>query len=439
MKFLQSSVLLVCFWFMASSIDAQTAYKRFAAEPFGGISYPETDPTSKMTPCYGMGLRYTLSPLMAFSLGYTYGTWQNGKDLIGRTFKAYYYMVALRTQVNLGELFHFDQVTRKWHPYVSIGYGRLQAMVSGIRAREKQTKVARDFSGNMNAFPVGLGVRFYLSPRLDLGLNFEYLLHSSDSIDGHSLDMRLFNVKNNPDYAMFLTASLAYKFGTKKQKGNPHLDWFSPRHQEEERITNLYNDQNYARIELDSLKQVIRFMEMDIVRMDTMIRTLSGSRDSLMLTLESKINADRQRGSMLTVRQDALVRDTAVGSTEATIPSLSDSTMMDIVFRAFDSQATRTDSLVQALIELQDKMNFFLLGYTPKYGRVKVVTEIKLREMVPNTKARIIKVIPVGTTLEFTGYVSKGELIEGNPNWYKDEYGNYFWAGHTSNPWPEEK
>jgi hypothetical protein len=113
--------------------------------------------------------------------------------------------------------------------------------------------------------------------------------------------------------------------------------------------------------------------------------------------------------------------------------------MMDIVFRAFDSQATRTDSLVQALIELQDKMNFFLLGYTPKYGRVKVVTEIKLREMVPNTKARIIKVIPVGTTLEFTGYVSKGELIEGNPNWYKDVYGNYFWAGHTSNPWPEEK
>lgn len=432
-------LLLLCI--RSSPAQGQKVFKRFGFEPFVGISYPETDPTPAFSPHYGASLRYTLSPLMAFSLGYTYGTWQSGKDLIGREFKTYYYLVALRTQVNLGELFHFDQVTRRFHPYVSIGYGRLQAMASGIREREKITKVARDFSGNVNAFPVGLGVRIFLSERLDLSINGEYLLHSSDSIDGHSLDMRLYNVKNNPDYAWFFNAGLTYKFGTKKQKGSPHLDWYSPRQQESEEIRTLSTDQYYTRIELDSLKQIIRFLEEDYARMDSLLRTLSGSRDSLITTVKTLEQQGQKMDSLLKVvpadTLPAVATNPAAPAKANPTPGILDTTMMDIIFRAFESQSTRTDSLVTALNDLQEKMNFFLLGYTPKYGRVKATADIKLRELVPNTKARIVKVIPAGTAIEFTGFVNKGELIDGNPNWYKDVFGNYFWAGHTSNPWPE--
>lgn len=438
MNTLRRILLFLCFSCALHTTEAQTVFKRFAFEPVVGISYPNSDPTPKFTACYGAGMRYTLSPLLSFNLGYTYGTWESGKDLIGRQFKTYYYLIALRSQVNLGELFGFDQVTRKFHPYISIGYGRIQAMVSNIREREKKTKVAKDFSGNVNAFPVGMGVRFLLSERLDLSINAEYLLHSSDSLDGHSLDMRLYNVKNNPDYAWFFTAGLSYKFGTKKQKGSPHLDWHSPRLEEQQEITNLVNENYAVKLELDSLKQVVRFLEEDFIRMDTMLRMLSGSKDSLQQTIRTLEMQGNKRDSLIARIPDS-TQSPGTGIVNTNTGGIPDTTMVDIIFRAFESQSARSDSLAQALIDLQDKMNFFLLGYTPKYGRVKATAEVKLRELVPNTKARIVKVIPAGTAIEFTGFVSKGELIEGNPNWYKDVFGNYFWAGQTSQPWPEEK
>jgi opacity protein-like surface antigen len=435
MKTLRLILLTLIIYSPCFSVKAQTVFKRFALEPVAGITYPNSDPTPKATLTYGVGFRYTLSPLLSFNLGYNYGTWQSGKDLIGREFKTYFYLIAIRSQVNLGELFHFDQVTRKFHPFVSIGYGRIQAMASNIREREKVTKVARDFSGNVNAFPVGMGIRFLLSARLDLTVNAEYLLHSSDSLDGHSLDMRLYNVRNNPDYAWFFTTSVSYKFGTKKQKGSPHLEWHSPRLQEKSEITQLANENYAVKMELDSLKQVVRFLEDDYHRMDTLLQALSGSKDSLQRTITILESQSSKIDSMRTTMPDS----TVTGIVQTNAQGIPDTTLVEIIFRAFESQSARSDSLAQALFELQDKMNFFLLGYTPKYGRVKAMTDLKLREMVPNTKARIIKVIPAGTAIEFTGFVSKGELIEGNPNWYKDVFGNYFWAGHTSQPWPEEK
>jgi hypothetical protein len=435
MKTLRLILLTILIGFPCFTAKAQTIFKRFAIEPVAGITYPNSDPTPKFSATYGLGLRYTLSPLLSFNLGYNYGTWESGKDLIGREFKTYFYFIAIRSQVNLGELFHFDQVTRKFHPFVSIGYGRLQAMASNIREREKKTKVAKDFSGNLNAFPVGLGIRFLLSKRLDLTVNAEYLLHSSDSVDGHSLDMRLYNVRNNPDYAWFFTTSLSYKFGTKKQKGSPHLEWHSPRLEEKVEITHLANENYAVKMELDSLKQVVRFLEDDYNRMDSLLQELSGSKDSLQRTIQTLEFHASKRDSMRTLTPDSA----KTGIVQTNAQGIPDTTLVEIIFRAFESQSARSDSLSKALFELQDKMNFFLLGYTPKYGRVKAMTDLKLREMVPNTKARIVKVIPSGTAIEFTGFVSKGELIEGNPNWYKDVFGNYFWAGHTSQPWPEEK
>ena len=79
------------------------------------------------------------------------------------------------------------------------------------------------------------------------------------------------------------------------------------------------------------------------------------------------------------------------------------------------------------------------MGYIPKYGKVTLTQETELRLGLPNTQAKVIKKLPKGSILEYTGFVTKGELMNGNPSWYKDAGGNYFSAGATNNPNPTEK
>jgi hypothetical protein len=38
--------------------------------------------------------------------------------------------------------------------------------------------------------------------------------------------------------------------------------------------------------------------------------------------------------------------------------------------------------------------------------------------------------------LDFVGWCSNGMSVNGNPHWYRDEDGNYFWSGATSRPTP---
>ena len=33
------------------------------------------------------------------------------------------------------------------------------------------------------------------------------------------------------------------------------------------------------------------------------------------------------------------------------------------------------------------------------------------------------------TTLQYVGWVTNGQPIDGNPQWYRDSNGNYFWSG----------
>jgi len=430
--------LFLIFILLPNPLDAQYRYQRLGIEPVMGFSKLEADPVSQFRFTGGLNLRYSISPLFSMSLNYLYGTWKHGKDPIGREFFAYYYATGIRAQVNLGELFGFEHITRRVHPYASLGYSRMQVMVSNIREREKIADVAADFSGGVNAFPAGLGVRFFLSPRWDLSLNVEYVLHNSDSIDGHSLDTRVYNSRNNPDYIWFLNTGLTYKFGVKRQKGEPHIDWVSRRQEEKEAYQVIKNENEEVKSELDALKDLIIEMQQAQIFRDSLLTLLlkKNQMDSTLLLADS--------ASMITdtLFDDMLPKDSVSPDIQEDmihVNSLWDSTMMEIVFRAFDSQSIRTDSIAEALYELQEKMNFFLLGYTPKYGRVHAVTEVKMREKIPNTRARIVKVYPVGTTLEFTGYVIKGELIDGNPYWYKDVFGNYFWAGSTHMPFPNER
>jgi hypothetical protein len=384
----------------------QLPYKRFAIENWCGISQPQTDPTPAITPFYGINLRYSLSPLLALNLNYGLGTWKNGNDNIGRTFTTPYYLFGFRGQVNLGELFHFYHLTHRVHPYLGLGLYRIQFTVSGIRQREKDALVAKDYRGGLIGMPISFGIRFYISPRLDAFVSAEYVLHNSDSVDGHSVDTRFYNSLNNPDYLLFISTGISWKFGLKKQKGQTHMEWTSPAEEAQAVFQQVQNKELEAGKKIDSIGKILEKQFY-----------YQNKTDSVLNQLQNRIQSLENR---------PLAVDTK-GRVDTTSSVLLKQLQKD------------NDYLTSEVKALNEKINYFLLGYIPKYGKVTLTQETELRLGLPNTQAKVIKKLPKGSILEYTGFVTKGELMNGNPSWYKDAGGNYFSAGATNNPNPTEK
>jgi hypothetical protein len=54
----------------------------------------------------------------------------------------------------------------------------------------------------------------------------------------------------------------------------------------------------------------------------------------------------------------------------------------------------------------------------------------------PTTAAARLRKAAVGDRLAFDGWTSSGEAVHGNPHWYRNDSGEYFWAGGTEAPIP---
>lgn len=65
----------------------------------------------------------------------------------------------------------------------------------------------------------------------------------------------------------------------------------------------------------------------------------------------------------------------------------------------------------------------------PATGRVRASVNLNLRQGAPRKTAAIAQTVPAGTELDYSGWVDDGESINGNPRWYRDANGNYFWSG----------
>jgi hypothetical protein len=65
---------------------------------------------------------------------------------------------------------------------------------------------------------------------------------------------------------------------------------------------------------------------------------------------------------------------------------------------------------------------------------VRALSAVNLRA-APNTRAPIIRVIPILTDVAINGFVA-GERVNANSSWYVDADGNYLWAGATDMPTP---
>ncbi len=67
--------------------------------------------------------------------------------------------------------------------------------------------------------------------------------------------------------------------------------------------------------------------------------------------------------------------------------------------------------------------------YTSSPGSSIVQHRLNIRKGSPTTKAEVAEIVSPGTSVTYTGYVSNGEPVNGNPKWFKNESGNYFWSG----------
>jgi N-acetylmuramoyl-L-alanine amidase len=66
---------------------------------------------------------------------------------------------------------------------------------------------------------------------------------------------------------------------------------------------------------------------------------------------------------------------------------------------------------------------------TAQSGQVTVTTRLNLRKGAPSTRADIYQIVSAGTQLAYVSIIKNGEPINGNPVWYRDANGNYFWSG----------
>jgi len=67
---------------------------------------------------------------------------------------------------------------------------------------------------------------------------------------------------------------------------------------------------------------------------------------------------------------------------------------------------------------------------------VRTLSRINVRRGAPSIQAAIARVIPADTELTVSGFVDRGEAVQGNACWYCDESDGFFWAGATSVPQP---
>jgi hypothetical protein len=66
---------------------------------------------------------------------------------------------------------------------------------------------------------------------------------------------------------------------------------------------------------------------------------------------------------------------------------------------------------------------------TPASGNVVAAVKLNVRRGAPNTRAQIVQTVTANTALAYTGWTDEGEPINGNPRWYQNANGDFFWSG----------
>jgi len=71
-------------------------------------------------------------------------------------------------------------------------------------------------------------------------------------------------------------------------------------------------------------------------------------------------------------------------------------------------------------------------NFTASPGTATILHKVNIRKGEPATKSDIVQIVSAGSSIDYTGYVSDGEAVNGNAKWFKNDAGNYFWSGGIS-------
>lgn len=68
-------------------------------------------------------------------------------------------------------------------------------------------------------------------------------------------------------------------------------------------------------------------------------------------------------------------------------------------------------------------------AFTPQNGAAVAAARLNVRKGLPSRMAGVQQVVVAGTVLPYVGWTDQGEPVNGNPKWFRDAGGNYFWSG----------
>lgn len=68
-------------------------------------------------------------------------------------------------------------------------------------------------------------------------------------------------------------------------------------------------------------------------------------------------------------------------------------------------------------------------NFTAQAGEVVTTAKLNIRKDTPRRTADLVQVLPAGTPLDYVGWVTDGEAVNGNSKWYRNANGHYFWSG----------
>ncbi len=71
-------------------------------------------------------------------------------------------------------------------------------------------------------------------------------------------------------------------------------------------------------------------------------------------------------------------------------------------------------------------------NFIQKEGRVRALRDINIRIGFPSIKPSVPTLsMPKGIIFDVIGYITDGDLVNGNALWYKNRDGNYIWSGNV--------
>lgn len=72
-----------------------------------------------------------------------------------------------------------------------------------------------------------------------------------------------------------------------------------------------------------------------------------------------------------------------------------------------------------------------IYNFVPLSGSVRCRVDLNVRKGAPTSAVPVVRTLKKGTKIRYIGWTSNGLTVDGNPHWYRDREGNFFWAGGT--------